>query len=312
MGGRLAAAAAAIPLALALTGCVAIQPRAVIHSRVPAAELLVVGGQTVHVEQRGSGDPVLLLHGFGESTFTWRLVAPALAERFHVIAVDLNGFGYTDRPRDPAAYTLDGQQRLVLGVLDALGVDRAHVVGHSYGGALALWLAAHHPERLRSLALVDTAMPLYSTDRRSRAANLRAVTHVYLRTVAMRERYIRKGLANAYFDDSLATPAVAREVLDRLRIEGIDDAYYGLTAKNGEPPAEVDLAAIRVPTLVVWGGEDTVTPPRNGERIAAALGDARLVTIPGCGHVPMEETPAGLLDALLPFLAAQADPRATP
>jgi pimeloyl-ACP methyl ester carboxylesterase len=298
----------ALGAGLGATGCTSLQPRSVARQRVPAAELLEVAGQLVHVTQAGSGEPVVLLHGFGESTFSYRLVAPALAARFRVIAVDLNGFGYTDRPRDPGAYTLHGQARLVLGVLDALGVERAHFVGHSYGGGLTIWIAAHHPERMRSMTLVDSAMPRYSTTRRTRAANLRPLTHVFLRTVAMRDRYVRNVLREAYFDDALATPAVTHEYLERLRIEGIDDAYYGLTAKNGEPSAEVDLARIGVPALLVWGEEDTLTPLANGSWIAAGLGGAPLVTIPRCGHVPMEEAPQQLLSALLPFLAGEPVP----
>ena len=288
--------------ALAALGCASLAPFEAVRARVPAEEMLALDGRTVHVEQRGAGEPVVLLHGFGESTYSFRYVLPALAERYRVIAVDLNGFGYTDRPRDPAHYTLDGQQRLVLGVLDHLGVESAHFVGHSYGGGLTLWIAAHHPERVRSMVLVDTTLPLYSTTQRKRLANLRPFTFVYLRTVVLRERYVRQSLEAAYEDDSLATPDVVRAFLDRLRIAGIDDAYYGLLAKLGDPPALVDLAAIDTPALVVWGREDRRTSLRNGERIAAALPRARLIGIPGCGHVPMEEKPRELLAEVLPFL----------
>src|SRR6185503_12929267 len=269
-------------------------------------DLLDIAGAAVHVEQSGAGEPVVLLHGFGESTYSWRLVTPELASRYRVIAIDLNGFGYTERRRDPAAYTIDGQMRLVLGVLDRLGVERAHCVGHSYGVGLTLWIAAHHPERVRSMALLDSTLPRYSATRRSRAANVRALTYVYLRTVAMRPGYLQKELRASYRDDALATPEVARAYLDRLRIEGIDDAYYGLTAKNGLPSPEVDLAAIRVPALLVWGRDDELTPVENGERIAAGLPDARLTVIPDCGHSPMEERPHELLAELLPFLAARS------
>ena len=295
-----------VAASLALSGCVSMRPWSAVRAALPPAELLDVGGQAVHVEQSGAGEPLVLLHGFGESTYSFRLVAPELATRFRVIAIDLNGFGYTQRVRDPAAYTIDGQMRLVLGVLDRLGVERAHFVGHSYGGGLTLWIAAHHPERVRSMVLLDSTLPRYSATRRSRAANLRPLTFVYLRTVAMREGYVQKSLRSAYGDDSLATPEVARAYLDRLRIEGIDDAYYGLMAKNGAPSPEVDLAAIAVPALVVWGRDDTLTSVANGERIAAALPRARLAVIPNCGHVPMEERPRELLAEMLPFLAAQS------
>ena len=297
---------APLAAATALAGCVSMQPWSAVRASLPAADLLDVDGQAVHVEQSGAGEPLVLLHGFGESTYSWRLVAPELATRYRVIAIDLNGFGYTERRRDPADYTIDGQMRLVLGVLDRLGIESAHFLGHSYGGGLTLWIAAHHPERLRSMVLLDSTLPRYSATRRSRAANLRALTFVYLRTVAMRPGYVRRSLRASYGDDSLATAEVARAYLDRLRIEGIDDAYYGLMAKDGAPSPEVDLAAIRVPALVVWGRDDELTSVRNGERMATALPDARLAVIPDCGHSPMEERPRELLAELLPFLDAQS------
>ncbi len=294
---------AATCFAIAALGCASTTPFEVVRARVPAAEMLELDGRTVHVEQHGAGDAVVLLHGFGESTYSFRHLVPALAERYRVIAIDLNGFGYTDRPRDPSHYTLDGQQRLVLAVLDRLGVGSAHFVGHSYGGGLTLWIAAHRPERVRSMVLVATTLPRYSTDQRSRLANLRPLTFAYLRTVVLRERFVRKGLRSVYEDDSLATPEVVRAFLDRLRVAGIDDAYFGLLAELGEPPALVDLSAIETPALLVWGREDERTPLRNGERIAAALPRARLAVLERCGHVPMEEKPQELLAEVLPFLA---------
>src|SRR6185503_4249301 len=223
--GRMRRASAPVMLIIStlLGGCVSLQPWSEVRARLPAAELVTVDGHAVHVEQWGGGEqagrdepgePVVLLHGFGESTYSWRLVAPQLAQRHRVVAIDLNGFGYTERRRDLAAYTIDGQMRLVLGALDRLGIQRADFVGHSYGGGLTLWIAAHHPERVRSMALLDSTMPRYSATRRSRAANLRALTYVYLRTVAMRPGYVQKSLRASYGDDALATPEVARAYLD--------------------------------------------------------------------------------------------------
>ncbi|MEO8505318.1 MAG: alpha/beta hydrolase [Acidobacteriota bacterium] len=298
-----------LPLAAALlplTGCVSLTPFAQVREHVPAEDMLEIVGQTVHIEQLGAGEPVVLLHGFGESTYTYRYVMPALAARYRVVAIDLNGFGYTERPRSATAYTLDGQQRMVLGVLDHLGIESAHFVGHSYGGGLTQWIAAHHVERVRSMILVDTTIPLYSTTRRSRVANFRLLSKVFLRAVALRQRFVQRGLRAAYFDPALATTEVANAYLDRLRVEGLEEAYYGLTAKNGLPPAEIDFAAVRVPALVVWGENDTLTSISNGKRIAAALGNARFVSFADCGHVPMEEKPHELLAVMLPFLDAHA------
>src|SRR6476661_2133038 len=127
-------------LVLALPGCVALRSFAEIRRSLPADRFVRVGEQLVHVEQAGQGEPVVLLHGFGASTYSWRKVIPALSASHRAVAIDLNGFGYTERPKDLAAYTREGQAALVLGVLDALGIDRAHFVGHSYGGGLSLYL----------------------------------------------------------------------------------------------------------------------------------------------------------------------------
>jgi pimeloyl-ACP methyl ester carboxylesterase len=140
-------------------GCVATRPFAEVRGSLPQERFVRVGDQLVYVEQAGAGEPVVLLHGFGASSYTWRQVMPGLAESHRVLAVDLNGFGWTERPAARASYTREGQMALVLGVLDALEIGRAHLVGSSYGGALALWLALEHPERVRSLVSSCAATP---------------------------------------------------------------------------------------------------------------------------------------------------------
>src|SRR5882724_11671313 len=135
-----------IPIVLTvLTGCTSYRSFAEVRREVPQSQFVPVGGQLVHVEQAGQGEPVVLLHGFGASTYSWRKVIPALSASHRVVAIDLNGFGYTERPKERAAYTREGQVALVLGVMDALGIDRAHIAGHSYGGGLSLYLATIHP-----------------------------------------------------------------------------------------------------------------------------------------------------------------------
>ena len=144
------------------------------------------------------------------------------------MAIDLNGFGYTQRPRSRESYTREGQAKLVLDTLDALGIARAHIVGHSYGGGITLYLAARHPERFRSMVLVDSSAPTYANDRRSRAAALRPLDALYARTVALRPGAIRKALLRSFWDDSKVTPELVRAYADRLAVEGVGAAERGL------------------------------------------------------------------------------------
>jgi len=278
------------------------RPYAEAVRELPAGRLIDIDGQRVSVERAGSGEPLVLLHGFGESTLAFAQVLPELARHFAVVAIDLNGFGYTERPRDRASYTLAGQERLVLGVLDRLDLPRVRLAGHSYGGGLALYLAARHPERIDRLLLIDNAMPLYASTRRSPLLRWRWLARIAAHTYALSDRRIAAGLEEAYFDDSRVTKALVREYADRLRIEGATDALYGLVGPSREPPFRIDLATIRTPTLVVWGAEDRLIEVAGAEARTQLLPDARFVVLPACGHTPMEECPQAFLDRALPFL----------
>ena len=293
-------------------GCASLRPFADVLRAEPPDRFVRVGGQRVYVEQAGvSGETVVLLHGFGASSYSWRRVIPELAKSFRVVAIDLNGFGYTERPRDAASYTREGQERLILGVLDALGIRRAHFIGHSYGGGLTLFLSARHPERMLSMVLVDSSAPTYPDDRRSRMARIRPLNAVFLE-YALRVAFVRRSLAHSFYDPSVATPELARAYLARLQVEGERDAYYGLTARLGPPGAGVDLTRIEVPALIVWGANDPLIQPALGREAARLLPHAQFSLIEKTGHVPIEERPLEWLRIVLPFLAHGSTDSALP
>ncbi len=295
-----------LALLLPAAGCVSIRPFAEAVRELPAGRLLDIDGRRISVEQAGQGSPLVLLHGFGESTLAFAPVIPELAKRFAVVAIDLNGFGYTERPKDRASYTLAGQERLVLSVLDRLGLDRVRLAGHSYGGGLALYLAARHPERIDRLLLIDNTLPLYASQRRNPLFAWRWVARMAAHTFALSDRVIERGLEKAYFDDSKVTPTLVRQYADRLRIEGVSDAFFGLVGPTTEPPFRIDLAAIRTPALVVWGAEDRLIEAVAAEERSSELPNSSFVVLPACGHTPMEECPEAFLAAALPFLLEEA------
>jgi pimeloyl-ACP methyl ester carboxylesterase len=295
-----------LPFLLACLGCASLRPFEEIRREEPEDRFLRIGDQLVHVEMAGSGPPLVLVHGFGASTYSWRRVMPTLAESFRVIAVDLSGFGYTQRLADRARYTREAQGELILAVMDALGFESAHLMGHSYGGGISLWLAWKHPERVRSLVLVDSSAPTYSYDRRSRAASFRPLTSLFLRTWVLRPSIVRKALLRSFYDDSLVTPELVQAYWDRVRIEGVIDAYYGLTVPVRGPVDQVVLEEIRTPTFIVWGAEDPLISVESGRRAAARMPDATFTVMERTGHVPMEERPEELLQLVLPFLKRQA------
>jgi len=260
----------------ALAGCVSLRPWNEAAQGLAPERFVRVGEQLVSVEQAGEGQPLVLLHGFG----------------------------YTQRPRERSAYTLDGQERLVLGVLDQLGIDRARLAGHSYGGGLALHLAATHPGRFERLLLIDNTLPLFASARRSPLFRWRWVSNLAVRTFGLSDSRIAWGLRESYHDDTLVTPELVGDYAKRLRIEGAVDAFRGLIGPSDEPPRELDLATIRQPTLVVWGEEDRLIDVAGARERSAAIPGGRFVSIPDCGHAPMEECPEAFLEAVLPFLEA--------
>ena len=256
------------------------------------------------MEEAGQGDVILLLHGFGGSTFSWRDSFPKLAETHRVIALDLFGFGYTERPRRLRHYSRRGQLDLILGVLDHLGVPKAHVIGHSYGGGLAMTLAAQHPDRVRSLVLVDSTAPNWAISRRRNLAEISPLTWLFVRGFALRPATVRNALERSWYDDSEVTEDIVEGYLERLRIQGAARAYRGLTVPM-EHESEDDLVLVQdltQPTLVIWGAEDELIPVEDGRLAAEQMRDSRFVVIERSGHSPMEEKPQAFLTLVTQFL----------
>ena len=294
-------------IALVLCGCLGcsrLRPLDELRAELgTTGQLLEIGEQRIYLERSGEGEPVVLVHGFGASSYSWRKVMPALAREYHVLAPDLNGFGLTDRPGDPEAYTREGQIRLLLGMLDTMGIDAAHFVAHSYGASLTMTLAARHPERVRSMVLVDAAEPDFPLKRRRWLANIKPLVWLYVRGGGLRAARIARLFRRAYHDDALVTEEVVDAYVSRMHVEGSVDAYRKMTRPRRSVPRDtIRYADLNVPILVVWGEEDRLVRASTGEYYSGMLPDHRFVSIEGAGHSPMEEKPAEFLEHVRRFL----------
>lgn len=278
------------------------RPFAEIRAKLSSNRFVTVGKQQVYVEQAGRGEPLVLIHGFGGSSYSWRFVIPHLARRFRVLALDLNGFGFTQRPREPEHYTVEGQERLVLNTLDALEVPSAHFIGHSFGGGLALLVAARHSSRARSLVLVGSVSPNHHQERRQPWARLRPLNYLLLRSFALSRSTVRCALEECYWDPALVTQEVVDSYRERLLVEGLEDAYYGLLAPVADAPPRIVPSQVRQPVLALWGEADKVIPLEEARPLLAALPRVELEIFGRCGHNPMEEQPERFLEQVLPFL----------
>jgi len=251
-------------------------------------------GLAVHVQVEGpEGAPtVLLLHSLGTSLHVWDEQARALARRFRVVRPDLRGHGLTAVPLGP--YAIDEMARDVLAVIDALGVEHAHVAGLSIGGLVAQSLASQAAERVASLVLCDTAMAIPPPDMWRERARIARTQGLEPLAEPVMARWVTPG----FMDQPAA--AGLRAMLLRTAPEG----YAGAA----EAIAAADLAAatkrLRQPTLILVGERDEATPRSSAEALREAIPGARLEILPHAAHIPTVETPGIVTEAIERFLAS--------
>ena len=267
-------------------------------------DTLVDGVRWRSREAEGTGSPtVVFLHGLMTSSASWGKILSTAADGRPAVAVDLPGFGDSDRPW-PYDYTVGGQSAHLLRFLDVRGIDRAILIGNSLGGAVALLTAAAQPDRIRALVLVDAASPVSSMPISIRALRTPVVGEIEM------ELYVRPLLELSLRYRLFADPKnVTEEIVERewrpVTIPGTRRAALA-AIRSSARGYEHALERIHIPTLIVWGLEDRLLPVADGHRLAAAIPGARLVVLPGAGHIPQEETPVEFSRVVAEFLSQSA------
>jgi pimeloyl-ACP methyl ester carboxylesterase len=253
-----------------------------------------VDGIRIHFQEFGdpSKPTLVLIHGYTASLYVWHKVAPLLAdEGFHVVALDLVGFGYTSKPRW-FEYTIGAQARIVSRFMQRLGIGRATVVGSSYGGAVAMTLALDYSGSVEKLVLIDAV------------ANDEVLQHPILRMVAVPGvgealtpfladsrallRHRMRGTLSRTNHDLITDERIANV----LRPLMAADAHHSLLATSRNWRAkrlEMDAHLIEQPTVIIWGEDDTVVGIHNGYSLHDKILHSRFVVLRNCGHVPAEE-----------------------
>jgi pimeloyl-ACP methyl ester carboxylesterase len=265
-------------------------------------------GCRLHWEELGQGPPLVLLHGLCDSHRTWLKVAPGLAQSRRVLMLDLAGHGLSERP--DASYALEWHARVVGAWLEKLGLDGVDLVGHSYGGGVALWMMLlEHRARIRKLALVaagglgrDVCVPL-------RLASIPLVVERFGQPFMARgTRLALSSAGGAYDGDEIArlssmnatagtARAFARSVRDVIDWRG--QHRHVLDGAGGLAPLP--------PVALFWGERDPVLPIAHATATASLLGDAPLTRFPGCGHFPHRQKPAEFVRTLEAFLSVPID-----
>lgn len=279
----------------------------------PVDRTVFVHGREVSVLEAGpaSGEPVLLLHGLGATKASFLPTLRALARRFRVIAPDLLGHGDTAKP--VVRYTAETFARFAAGLMDALDVDRAHIVGNSLGGRIALEVAFSHADRVRSLALFCPAVAFLKHRwavplvRRVRP-EIGIVPHRFphravvasMRTMFADPSRLPRAWYEAGADEFLRvfrSPRARYALYDALRNIYLDEPL-------GERGFWTRLEAMEVPAYFIWGDADPLVPAAFGRHVERVLPSARSEVLRDCGHVPQFEHPDEVHRRLRRFLAA--------
>ena len=264
-----------------------------------------VDGVRVHYQE--AGDPkapaLVLIHGFASSTLVWSKVFLKLAEAgYRVIALDMLGYGYSAKPRN-GEYTIAGQAKLLMRLLDALGIPRAVIIGSSYGGAVAATCALDYPERVEKLVLVGAVSnnrPL--AYKLMRVFGSPVVGDVVSPLLIGSRRLLRRRMKRVY--DRHSWVLDERRVDARhlpLRAAGTQRAIIRTVRSWDAERISRDAHLIGQPTLLLWGENDIEIPLADGERLHEEISGSRLIVFLNCGHLPHEEYPESFMNVVIDF-----------
>ncbi len=257
----------------------------------------IVDGMALFYNDEGQGEPLLLIHGFPLSSELYKPQRAALANQYRVITPDLRAMGRSDVPTN-GVYSMDMYADDLVGLLDHLGISMITVAGLSMGGYIVFALVRRHPERIKGMILIDTKA---GADTEEGRANRRKMAE-QARTegaAAVADVMLPKMLTERTRREQPELAAFVRDMMAATPVEGMVGA---LDALANRPDSTPTLAQIKVPTLVLVGSEDTLTPPSEAEKIKAGIEGSQLVVIEGAAHAANMERPEEVNQALQEFL----------
>lgn len=261
-----------------------------------------IEGKKVHYIVKGRGEAVILIHGLGDSYHSWRFNIDSLSRHFKVCALDLKGFGFSEKPKDED-YSIKGFAHFVAKFMDALGIEKAFVIGHSMGGAIALELALDFPERVKKLVLVD------NVGYRPKGSILFGIIFYMAKLPAIGETLIapqwkfliKNRVGSAYYDKIFVTDERIEEFKKARSTEG---GKRGLLSTIRAMNFSVGhrIKHITQPTLIVWGKEDKLISVDMASRYKKDIKNSRVKIFPQCGHNPHEEKAQEFNQLVIDFL----------
>lgn len=268
-----------------------------------------INGVKIHYQEKGTGEPIVLIHGYTSSVYTWKDIFEPLSEKYRVIALDLKGFGFSEKPEGD--YSRRAQSEIVNGLLEHLKIEKAWIAGNSMGGETALNVALFHPEKVKGLILIDSAGV--------RIPGKESLAPWYLQTPVVgrvltalaltSDSLVREGLKKSFYDDSKISDDRVAFYYQPLKTRG---GQYAATKARIDfvlYPIEDQLNKVNVPTLILWGAEDELIPLEAGKKMNSLIKDSKLVVFENCGHIPQEELPDRVLSEMTNFIGQTNSPK---
>jgi pimeloyl-ACP methyl ester carboxylesterase len=257
--------------------------------RLPAGQVHIID------EGNANGSPILLVHGFASSTYSWRKVRDVLRQSHRVISVDLWGFGETDRPEDLSLYSLDAQSLLLVDVIRALSISDVHVVGHSYGAHVAMRAVEMSPELFEAVTLVSGGFPRAPQAQSTLATSpaLRWLLLPVAHTLVGHPYIWEKIFQESFYKDTVQENGLSEEYRKRLFVEGLEYPLHGTIVHANELDRQPHIPLSLPAPCVIWGAHDGLIPLADGRLLSSTL-KAEFFVLSDVGHMPMEESPIPL------------------
>ncbi|HET9953565.1 MAG TPA: alpha/beta hydrolase [Polyangiaceae bacterium] len=285
---------------MAASGALTTEPGSV---SAPVERDVTASGVRLRVVEHGTGQTVVFVHSLFMDHRTWDGVRAAMQGEFRIITPDLPGFGQSEKPAPSRfPYGINAFSEAIADLYAGLEIGRAALVGHGLGGAIALTLAARHPELLSHLVLVDPWVYPGRMGLELRLAHLPLISNLIFKQL------VGRGWFRTYFRNRLISPSAS---VDVQRIDSFYEVFNSPAARGSAlatlsgcadtRSVEAQTTRIRTPTLVIWGSQDELTSCRHGQRLAREIRGAGLELI-DTGHSPQEERPTELAGLIRRFL----------
>ena len=263
------------------------------------SHFIQVKDRQFHYEKYGSGKPIVLVHGFAGSTYTWRNVIPLLAQNYTVYAFDLPGFGLSDKSPE-ANYDMRSQAAAVIDFINALNLPNVYLIGHSMGGVITGFATILAPRKIEKAVIIDAGFYHGGSPKFFRKLfypfDVIMARSFYTKSTRLRS------LASSYFNKAIITDDLVEHYLQPTRTPHAADALAKMMRTASGEIYEGISPNITVPTLLIWASQDNHMPLTDADRLHKEIKNSQLVIIDQSGHMVQEEQPQKVVEAIRQFL----------